>query len=421
MRYQTALRPDWTADSNMSPRPGMDGFWVSNNSTVVTFWAMRMNQKWVGAAVTPEQLLKVERGLLAGTLSDDAWNAALVQCAELVGASYLAVMTRDQRTGQFRILEPVDAPPRLLEDFENEFRDINPWNIVDVLSRDGETRLDWEVLGHDVIRKDPFYQDFMRPHGLSHTMGHRVDAFEGVSSYLSIHKRLGDAPFDADAVAVLAALHGSLRQALAVRQKLRGLAQAQVWQRVALDALDFPIMLLDASGGVRQTNRAADAWLSGPGGGLLSARKTGRDQQALFGIVRQALGKPGEPPRAAALRLSFDTPYAGTVCVAIPVDESGGFHAACVGAALLMIWPARPREPAQVLLRQVFGLSETEARVAALLAQGRTPREIAGLRSVTEATVRSHIKSLFSKMHVRRQHDLARLLTELALVDTPSD
>lgn len=368
--------------------------------------------------MTPEQLLSVERALLAGVLSDNGWNKALMQPAELAGASYLAVMTRDEWTGQFHVTEPVEMSPRLLEDYEAGYRVLNPMNSLKVLSSDGETYLDWDVLGHGLIERSPFFQEFMRSHGLAHMMGHRVDTFDGHASYLSIHRLVNETAFDAEAAAAVSAVHGALKQTLALRQRLRGLQQAQAWQRTALDALSFPIMFVDEWGRVQQANRAADTWLSSPACPL-SAQGSGADRQAVLDIVRLALGRAQQPPRVASARLSFDALHAGTMCVAIPVGEQGDAYVSRSGTALLMLWPARPREPAQMLLRQVFGLSAAEARVAELLALGHAPQDIARLRQLAETTVRTHIKSIFRKTHVRRQHDLARLLTELALVDVP--
>jgi hypothetical protein len=47
---------------------------------------------------------------------------------------------------------------------------------------------------------------------------------------------------------------------------------------------------------------------------------------------------------------------------------------------------------------------------ALLLGDGHAPRQIANIVGVTENTVRSQIKSIFSKTGVRRQSDLVRLL-----------
>lgn len=366
--------------------------------------------------MTPQQLLTVERALLAGVLSEDAWNLALMQLADLVGASYLAVMTHNNLTGLLHVTEPVKLSQRAVADYENEFQALNPVNSMETLPGDGETYLDWVALGHGFIKRSPFYQDFLRPHGLGHIMAHSVGALGPQNSFLSFHRQTGETAFDAEAVAAIAAVHGTLNLTLALRRQLRGLKQTQAWQRAALDALSFPIMVVNESGCVQQSNHAADTWLSQPACPL-SSMGTGPDRQALLNIVRQAQGRSGEPPRVASVRLSFGAHQAGTTCVAIPLNEDGDTPVLRYGAALLMIWPARPHEPAQILLRQVFGLTLAEAQVAGLVAQGHTPREISVLRSVGESTVRSHIKAIFRKMHVHRQHDLTRLLTELALVD----
>jgi DNA-binding CsgD family transcriptional regulator len=48
--------------------------------------------------------------------------------------------------------------------------------------------------------------------------------------------------------------------------------------------------------------------------------------------------------------------------------------------------------------------------MALLLGDGHAPRKIANMVGVTDNTVRSQIKSIFSKTGVRRQGELIRLL-----------
>lgn len=366
--------------------------------------------------MTPQQLLAVERALLAGVLSDDAWHDALIQLGELAGASYLAVMTRDEVSGLIHVVEPVSVSSRVIEDYESQFKSLNPMNSMPVLMRDGDQYLDWAELGHGFIRRSAYYQDFMRVHGLGHIMAYRVDSFGGgPANYLSIHKQINEAAFTADDAAGLSSVHAALSRTFALRQKLHGLQQRQAWHRAALDALSFPIMTLDPLGIVRQANRAAEAWLAAADCPL-AARTNCSNHQALQGILRQAQGCAGEPACLASVRLSSDDSHTGTVCVALPVYEEHSFSEARADAVLLMIWPSRPREPAREVLRQVFGLSAAEVVVAELMALGHTPQEIAVLRSRSEETIRSHIKAIFCKMHVNRQADLARLLSELGLL-----
>ena len=53
------------------------------------------------------------------------------------------------------------------------------------------------------------------------------------------------------------------------------------------------------------------------------------------------------------------------------------------------------------------GLTETERRVAALVAQGQTNREIAAAMFVTENTVQTHVRHIFQKLGVRSRTELA--------------
>jgi DNA-binding CsgD family transcriptional regulator len=56
------------------------------------------------------------------------------------------------------------------------------------------------------------------------------------------------------------------------------------------------------------------------------------------------------------------------------------------------------------------GLTPAERRVAALVAEGRTNREVAAALFVTERTVSSHLSHVYAKLGVRSRTELARRL-----------
>jgi DNA-binding CsgD family transcriptional regulator len=69
------------------------------------------------------------------------------------------------------------------------------------------------------------------------------------------------------------------------------------------------------------------------------------------------------------------------------------------------------RELSKIAVRAYAdGLTETERRSAALVAQGRTNREIASAMFVTENTVQTHIRHIFQKLGVRSRTELAARL-----------
>lgn len=65
----------------------------------------------------------------------------------------------------------------------------------------------------------------------------------------------------------------------------------------------------------------------------------------------------------------------------------------------------------QEALRLGFSLTKTEIKIAELIANGAKPAEIASLSEIAVSTVRTHVKSLFSKTRASNQLELALLLS----------
>jgi DNA-binding CsgD family transcriptional regulator len=56
------------------------------------------------------------------------------------------------------------------------------------------------------------------------------------------------------------------------------------------------------------------------------------------------------------------------------------------------------------------GLTAAERRVASLVAEGRTNREVAAALFLTERTVASHLTHVYAKLGIRSRTELARRL-----------
>ena len=64
--------------------------------------------------------------------------------------------------------------------------------------------------------------------------------------------------------------------------------------------------------------------------------------------------------------------------------------------------------------RRIEGMSPSERRVAELVAEGRTNRDIAAALFVTERTVASHLTHVYAKLGIRSRTELARFLSDRA-------
>jgi DNA-binding CsgD family transcriptional regulator len=82
-------------------------------------------------------------------------------------------------------------------------------------------------------------------------------------------------------------------------------------------------------------------------------------------------------------------------------------------AILMIVDPDEHQEPAIPMLRQAFGLSPAEARLASEIGNGRDLKEIAVSHGVSEGTLRAQLKAIFAKTDTHRQAELVALISRM--------
>ena len=93
-----------------------------------------------------------------------------------------------------------------------------------------------------------------------------------------------------------------------------------------------------------------------------------------------------------------------------------------VGGPRILIFildPEFPVETAEAELRQLYGLTSTEASLANLLMEGKTLDDCCDVLGIRRSTARTHLQHLFEKVGVQRQSELVSvLLKSIGLVRT---
>jgi DNA-binding CsgD family transcriptional regulator len=79
-------------------------------------------------------------------------------------------------------------------------------------------------------------------------------------------------------------------------------------------------------------------------------------------------------------------------------------------AAVFLVDPDRRLELPLEALRQLYGLTPAEARLASLLAEGVGLPEAAAQLGITRETAKSTLHAIFAKTDTRRQAELVRRL-----------
>ncbi len=80
-----------------------------------------------------------------------------------------------------------------------------------------------------------------------------------------------------------------------------------------------------------------------------------------------------------------------------------------------MLPHTRPLSPARARKQALGGLTLRESEVAALIAQGKSNREIAGVLVLSERTIETHISSILSKLEFNSRTQIATWTIEKGL------
>jgi DNA-binding CsgD family transcriptional regulator len=203
-----------------------------------------------------------------------------------------------------------------------------------------------------------------------------------------------------------------LQRALEVGQRLASVGQVAALE--ALDRLDTGILVMTRTRRVVHANRLAEEILrAAPEIGARDGQVFIRDvalqdrfARMVRACVETAAGRPERPDAALSIPRAGRLPLMLAVAPLRPTDVLGASHPF---ALVFLRDPEHPTLAAQGL-RDLFGLTRTEAAIASDLGAGRSLDDIAHRRGIGLVTVRSHLKQILAKTGTNRQAEAAALL-----------
>ncbi len=262
-----------------------------------------------------------------------------------------------------------------------------------------------QLLPDAQFERSGYYQDWNRHLGVYHMIGSVFPVGSGLSGVVGIHRPRGGVSFGAMDRRRLAKLLPHLQRAMRIRSNLapsRLIADAQA---AAFDRLHTSALVLDAEGRLLYANAQGESLLRESSSLALSAGRVvamephlGFRWRLLVQQAALAVGgtllfeRAGRPPLTALV-----TPLR----VASQPDA----------AVLVMLRDPELQVPSPDLLCQLFGLTATEAKVAAAITEGQSPENIAHHMEIGIGTVRSHLRQVLVKTGTHRQNELAALIT----------
>lgn len=370
------------------------------------------------------RLDSVLQTLYTAALDAAAWPAALTELADTMGGVDTTV---EVHTGPGTVPLFFSCGHRLPDDgvdaYLTHYSKVCPRIAMIDAQRAGSVGVDYDFTSEADMDRDEFYSDFLAPHGLRYFMSACLANQPGsVVSFAAVHRSPRQGHASVREVERLTKLIPHLKQALDIYLRFQGQVQREGALLDSFEQLSEGVILLDDAGFVIHINGKAESilrtgdGLSLGGNGLLIAEPCARQafQTIVAGFLDRSMAADLQPGGDVLVpRLSGSPPYILRVRRLPPrsvYDVVGLVPAAIV----FLSDPMREAAIEAARVAAAFGLTQSEAELAAALYAGCSLREHAEARGIRISTARFHLYQAMEKMGVRRQTDMIRLLSRLS-------
>lgn len=350
----------------------------------------------------------------AGPLEAPPWTRFVRLLREHVGGNFANLIFRRADADPANGIEVRDAlapPDWLWTRYRESFADRDP--IPYFAMQPGRVYAYAELDGVAALAPDAFREEFLRAADFEHFLIFRVVEPGGSNIWVTITRSGGKPDFGAGERALCERLARALVPALSCYAALLDRAVETQMYRRAADLLSFGVVSLDSNGVVVAVDDAARRWIDDAGvlairGDRLHALQRGID-------LPQRIAAATEAGEAAAIHLGDAD---GIDLLLVPLDPRADAGPRGVRLMLYLSGRRPSQRDISAHVAALFGLSDTQARLAMLLANGRTLAEAAGDIGITEQTARTYSKDIYARTGTTRQGELIqRILTSVAVLD----
>jgi DNA-binding CsgD family transcriptional regulator len=268
-----------------------------------------------------------------------------------------------------------------------------------------------DIYAPEELKSDPFYRDILYPRGLGWAAGTTVPMPTGDTFSINLEREYAHGPVEPSVLQTLDELRPHIARSAFISARLQ-LERARA-ASATLAAIGLAALVLDETGKVLAANKLIEAMV-----GYMRWRAHDRVSlcdKAADALLRGAIATIDHDGDESVSVRSFPVRNIGAeevmVMHVIPIRLSARDIFARCAAALVLTPVTLPQAPPVELVRSLFDLTPTEARVARSLANGRTVEDIAADCGVSANTVRTHVRGVLHKTGRSRQAEVVALLT----------
>lgn len=364
---------------------------------------------------------KLVISIYSAALKPDHWAKMMGELGTLFGADSSFMFTSHSELHPDAILLGHNTASAMVQGFKEY------WCYEDIWAAEARGRglmkqdtvlIGSELVPNDVLRRSRYYNEFSRHFGQDGMLG--AVLFDGMGdsgipfTNLCWYRPPGSDDFQKNHKHQLVSFLGHVQQALKIQYKLKAL---DLQASLARPHIETATLLLNSKCHIIDCNAQGRALLNARNSLLRTAngylRGIGSRSSPTIDEARLACIKSQQPVHI--LIQTVEITLLRGLLLPLPVEEESYCGWYDDRYYLLMI--DLPKDNVEEIIERaaaLFGLSGAEQRLAAALVKGITLEQFGELRSISQNTVRTQVRSLLVKTGFTRQIDLVRAFSRLA-------
>ena len=363
-------------------------------------------------------MLAVIDAIYAASVDESRWPHALKELTDITSSQAASFWVLDgSERPRLPVFTYINFDPKAIQEYLDHTAALDPTVQYLVRHPDQPIVHDGLVITEREKELHPYYDWHDRHVETRFRMVGQVRPAPSVQAGVALHRTRQAGRYEPEDIERFSLLYRHLERALAIGFRLGSLAAARHITADFLDRHPAAILLLDqhrrvvyANQGAALLNSERDGiGFSSSGIAALRSQDNVILQQLIAGAL-SSISTPGACPGGVmrASRPSGKRPY---VVVVSPVSTRLPALSSFRPAVSIVITDATAQKPLSACrLQALFGLTQAEARLAALLAAGEELRSSAAKLKITYGTARVRLNAIFQKTETRRQGELIRIL-----------
>lgn len=366
-------------------------------------------------AVTKHLLQPLIDRIYDGVVDDGAWHGIAEEIAQAFSSTSAVLKIQDSKEH----IDLVDTTSNLVVDPKHgewaEYWHRNDlWVEKSIIFGMSKIVTSRDLVPDAELKRTAFHGDWLRQLDIFHMMGAVLPIGDDSIGILGIHRPERAGFFSQADRHQLAGLLPHLLRAFQLRRKLARSQSIASTLSLVLDQSEYAIVVVDGDRNMVFANANAERLLGqnteiGVRQGKLVAHRPEISSRLAYLVsqcVQTASGRVGTPGGCIPIRRWERLPISLTVAPLHGLSGDDGM----TERAVIFIRDPEAHSVSMMRLRELFGLTPTEAAVAKALAEGRSPDQIAHNQGIGLGTVRSHLKKILLKTGTSKQGQLVSLL-----------